>query len=92
MLEKWADSFTHFDVIVEDDWTMPENQEKADGKTPQKQNIQSAKKQSEAAKRGLRRKLDDNDLKMRQLKLDGIDHFKEFVIDQNQDLFMDITS
>ena len=44
MLEKWADSFTHFDVIVEDDWTMPENQDKADGKTPQKQNIQSAKK------------------------------------------------
>ena len=92
MLEKWADSFTHFDVSVEDDWTVPEHQDTGDGKTPTKQTAQSTKKVNETSKGRLRRKLDDIDIKMRQLKLDGIGKFKEYVIKQNEEDLMDITS
>ena len=69
---------------MEDDWTVPEQQDAADGKTPTKQTNQSTKKANEINKGRLRRKLDDIDIKMRQLRLDGISQFKKHVINLNE--------
>ena len=89
MQAKWVESFTQFNIAAVDDWTVIE--ESVDGKTAAKQPTQQPKKAVEGAKRGLRRK-DDADTKMKLLKLDSMEQFKDHVISQNEDQFMEISS
>ena len=91
MQAKWTESFTQFNVAAVDDWTVVEK-ESAEGKTTAKQPAQQPKKAVEGAKRGLRRKLDDNDIKMKQLKLDSMEQFKEHVLVHNEDQFLEVSS
>ena len=89
----WGESFKKFNVAASEDFQSQNilEKENAEVKVVKPQTLQP-KKMTDGTKRALRKKLDNNEIQMKQIKLENIDLFKEHVIFKNEEQFLEISS